>query len=369
MKNLAAYKIFFTLGLLNAVLGVGVWLFQDLHLFSTPALLIHSKLIAGGFLWSFVVGYLLTSLPQVTGAKKASLFEIAITFVIIVSMMLAAWRIDPRPFYAGVMALITFLLVFSSRRILSATKPRPFFLSHLGLAMALALIGAWYHFRGQSFMGIHLYQVGSILILVLGIGESFFSYISEVSSVFENETNIRPRWIFHFGGLMTTMLLFLAGLGESTAYLGLSLMSVFYLFMIWKVQRSTARSISLKYGARIAAASIPISFLLIYLQPALYVMYFHVLFIGCFAVIAFFVTARVASQEGFSSVNETLSSKVLWWVLGFLILSLISRLPYSFSTGLWRKSYLHFAGTFWFLAIGACGWSFLLQVFKNDRKT
>ena len=55
----APYQIFFPIGVLASLLAVGVWFVQGLNWFSSPVLLIHSKLIMGGFLWSFIVGFLM----------------------------------------------------------------------------------------------------------------------------------------------------------------------------------------------------------------------------------------------------------------------------------------------------------------------
>jgi uncharacterized protein involved in response to NO len=364
MKNIVPYQLFFPLGFLNAVLAVGIWFAQDLGWFQTPALLIHSKLIAGGFLWSFVVGFLMTAIPRMTGCSSASKIELVAAFAIVLLMMFSSWNIDARPFYAGSITLIVFLLVYGGRRILKSTKSVPVFFSHVGLAMVLALLGSWFHFQGDSFMGIHLYQVGAILLLVLGIGTRFFSFLSGLPSVFENT---KTRWMigaFHTCGLLVAVFLFLAGKGFSFAYLALAGLGVFYLFGIWQVQRPSDRRSALKYGARIVSAMIPLSFFMTWLQPQMFVTWFHLLFIGCFGVITFSVATRVTLAHGSYSTDIEIRSKSLWWVLTCLVCGLSSRLLYGFSDGMWRKSFLHLAATFWLLAVIIWCGAFLLKVFK-----
>lgn len=365
MKKLAPYQIFFPLGLFNAVLAVGVWLIQDLHIFQTPALLIHSKLIIGGFLWSFIVGFLMTAIPRMTGTQNANRLELGSAIGISLWLMISAWNIDPRPFYIGMMALDGLLLFYGARRLVKrSSKPVPVFFSHIGFGMALALLGSWYHFKGNSFMGIHLFHVGAILLLILGIGTRFFAFLSGLPSDFENLNQGWKRLSFHFCGLLVAILLFLAGLGYPVAYFALTVVSLFYLFVIWRVQRRAERDSALKYGVRFVALMIPLSFFMTWLQPRMYVTWFHLLFIGSFAVLTLSVATRVTLAHGAYPTDLEVRSKALWWVIGLLVFALIFRVFYGFSDDLWKKSYLHLAATFWLLALAIWCGSFLIRIFK-----
>jgi uncharacterized protein involved in response to NO len=364
MKRLAPYQLFFPLGILNALLAVGVWFVQNLGWFESPAILIHSKLIAGGFLWSFIVGFLMTAVPRMTGGAGAAGFEYALAAALLTGQTVFAWNIDARFFYANQGLLVLFLMFYAGRRILKSSKPVPVFFSHVGIAMILALLGCYYHFTGDSFMGIHLYHVGTTLLLILGIGTRFFSFLSGLPSVFENAGSVRARFLFHGAGLGMALLLFCAGHGEKKAYLGLFLLSLVYLFAIWRIQRPSARPSPLKYGVRIVAAMIPLSFFMIWLRPAMYITWLHLLFIGCFGMITFAVATRVTLAHGSYSTDLEMKSPALWCLVVFLVLGILSRILYGFSGGLWRTSYLHTAATFWIFAVGSWCWAFLPRIFK-----
>lgn len=207
MKKLAPYQLFFPLGLFCCMLAVGVWFVQDLAWFSTPTILIHARLIVGGFLWSFIVGFLMTAVPRMTGAASANFVETTLAIILIGAQIIGSWVIDPRWFYAATIALIFFIIIFAIRRLLSSTKEIPVFFSHVGLGMLAALMGALAYYGGNTFLGIHLYHLGTILLLVLGIGTRFFSFLSGLQSEFENVGKI-PRMLFHFLGLCMVGLLF-----------------------------------------------------------------------------------------------------------------------------------------------------------------
>lgn len=364
MRTIAPYQLFFPLGILNAILAVGVWFVQNLGWFESPAVLIHSKLIVGGFLWSFIVGFLMTALPRMTGTSSANILEYVLALVLLLGQTVFSWQLDARFFYANQMILILFLIIYGGRRVLKLTKPIPIFFSHVGMAMALALLGSYYHFIGNSLMGIHLYHVGTTLLLVLGIGTRFFSFLSGLPSVFENVTALWPRILFHGSGLVMGILLFLAGRGLTVAYLGLTLLSLFYLFNIWQIQRPSARPSALKYGVRIVAAMIPLSFFLSWLQPLMLITWFHLLFIGCFGLITFAVATRVTLAHGSYSIDLEMKSPALWCLLAFLVLGILCRVLYGFSEGPWKMSYLHTAATFWILAVLSWCWTFLPRIFK-----
>lgn len=365
MKRLVPYQIFFPLGLLNAFLAVGVWFVRDLGWLPAPSLLIHSKLIMGGFLWSFIVGFLMTAVPRMTGTDGASRLEVGGSVLLMAALMILSWGIDPRPFYAVHVALVVFLLIYAGRRLLTAKKPVPVFFSHVGLAMVLALAGAVAHFRGNSFLGIHLYHVGAVLLLVLGLGTRFFSFLSGLASAFEGVTETWKILLFHVCGLLTAASLFLAGEGFASAYLALSVLGLIYLFAIWRVQRPSARPSALKHGVRIVAAMIPLSFFLTWLKPYLFVTWFHFLFIGCFGLITFSVATRVTLAHGAYPIDLEMKSKSLRWTIGLLVAGLATRALYGFAGDVWwGKSWLHLAATFWILGVGVWCFAFLMKIFR-----
>lgn len=367
MKALAPYQIFFPVGVLSSLLAVGVWLVQHLNWFSTPALFIHSKLIVGGFIWSFIVGFLMTAVPKMTGTSPAKKTELAIAGMLMFLMIGFSWILDPRFFYGTHILLIIFLLIFGGRRLLKATKPAPVFFPHVGYAVVLALAGAAYHYSGQSYMGIHLYHVGTILLLVLGIGTRFFSFLSGLPSVFETSHQKSTLRIFNLMGLATAGLLFLAGLDFTLAYLGLALVTLGYLFFFWKVQRPSSRPSALKWGVRIVALTIPLSFLLCWIQPGLYLTWLHILFIGCFTMICYAVGTRVTLAHGSYSLDIEMKSRALWVFVSLLVLSMVARGFYGAIDGDMKIPLLHVAVCLWLLAIAGWIYSFFIRIFKPGK--
>lgn len=363
MRRLAPYQLFFPFGLLNAILAVGVWFVQELNWFAAPVIFIHGKLIMGGFLWSFIVGFLMTAVPKMTATASANRIEYVLSSLLMIFLTLSAWHLDARFYYALQALVIAFMIIYGGRRLFQAKKSPPVFFSHVALAMFLAVLGCYYHFTGNSFLGIHLYHVGPTLLLVLGIGTRFFSFLSGLPSDFEEKVSPQGRWLFHISGVVLAASLFLAGTGNSWAYLALAIVSLSYLLNTWRVLRTSARNSALKYAVRVVALAVPLSFLLSWMSPSNVITWLHLIFIGCFGLLTFSVATRVTLAHGAYGTDLELSSRSLWWLLAFILLAIVSRLLYGFSEDLWRKSFLHLAATFWVLAVGSWAWAFLPRIF------
>lgn len=361
MRKLAPYQIFFPIGVLCSALAVGVWLVQNLGWFDAPAMLIHSKLIIGGFLWSFIVGFLMTAIPKMTGTASAKRGEVAIAVLLIALQIVFSWFVDGRPFYLGQMLVVLFVMVFAGRRVLKRTRALPVFFSHMVLAMVLALGGAAALFQGERMMGIHLFHVGTILLLILGIGTRFFSFLSGLPSEFEGMP-LRRQWVFHLLGLLVAAQLVLAGAGVRAAYLGLFVTTLLYLLLVWKVLRRSERTSSLKAAVRIVAFMIPLSFLLCWIEPAQFLTWLHLLFIGCFGMMTYAVATRVTLAHGAYSTDLEIRSRSLWVFVAMLSLSAVARMLYGVVDEPVKAHLLHVAAMFWLLAVGCWCYSFARRI-------
>jgi uncharacterized protein involved in response to NO len=364
MKYQAPYQIFFPLGVLCALFGAGVWLFQDI-LFSAPIVLIHSRTLAGGFLWSFIVGFLMTAVPRMSGTESASRWEILLSLGLILIQIFQAWFVDPKWFFMTGALLVLFLAFYGGRRLYKSRMKPPIFFSHIGLAFLVALVGCYSYVFGDSSLGMLFYYVGPILLLILGIGTRFFSFLSGLPSEFENSKNRFKTPLFHLSGILMVLFLFLAGLRFDWAYLGLFVLSLSYLTFIWRIYRRSERPSPLKYGVRIVATSIPLSFFLCWLRPDLQITWLHFLFIGCFSLLTFSVATRVTLAHGAYPIDLELKTPVLWGLILLMGLSLGFRVSF----GLYGREgvgnhFLHLAVLFWMGAILAWCYSFFLRILK-----
>lgn len=361
MRDVAPYQILFPIGVLGSLLAVGLWLIPSQQLFGVPVMFIHSKLIVS-FIWAFIVGFLMTAIPRMSGTSSASLIEKGFGTLLIITQYVLSFFFDPKWFYFASFITVLCILFFGGRRVIKASKPIPVFFSHVGIAMVLALLGSFYQFKGDSYMGFHLYHLGVVLLLVLGIGARFYSFLSGLPSLFEQRDK-KEHFAFHLAGVSVAALLYLSGKGYTWSYFLLSVLMTYYMIFVWKVFRVSSRNSALKIAVRFIALFIPLGFFMSWLQPGYYIAWFHLIFIGCFGVIIYAVATRVTLAHGAYSTDLETKSRSLWWMLFFFISALFFRVSYAYLNGEWKSVALQLAVTFWTLAIGVWCVSFLLKVF------
>lgn len=358
VQQVDPYRVFFPIGVLSSLIGVGIWLFQDFE-FASSLTAIHSKLMMGGFLWCFIIGFLMTAIPKMSKTKSASLIEIASALVIISMQIIFSWQVEHR-FYFGTNALlIVFIIVYAGRRLIQMTTKPPVFFSHIGLGLLAALLGCYFYATNQFSVGLLLYYVAPVLLLVLGIGTRFFSFLSGLPSEFETSTSKPLRLFFHCSAVGVLLLLYLAGIGFHLAYLGMAFLSTSYVFLIWKVQRASDRLSTLKYAVRFVAAMIPLSFLLIWIQPVFLVTWLHLLFVGCFSLLTYSVATRVTLAHGSYSLDLETRSRSLLIFFICICLALFFRLAYGLNFSASRQILLNIAISLWLLAVIIWSYSFL----------
>src|ERR1041384_380285 len=94
------YRIFFPLGGVAAILGTVLWIAFGFGWIGYYPGISHADLMTGGFLFAFVMGFLMTAIPQFTGAHRASGAERAIGALLLLSLFVIAFLEPGFPFHA-----------------------------------------------------------------------------------------------------------------------------------------------------------------------------------------------------------------------------------------------------------------------------
>ena len=119
----------FPLGIVFAFAGAGVWILFALQLFSYPGLE-HARFMVGGFLLSFVCGFLMTAAPKFTASFPAEKWEIYLAFLLCAI-----------PVYNSTLPIL-FLIFFLVRRFRARKQNPPPFFVFVFLGIACGLIGS-----------------------------------------------------------------------------------------------------------------------------------------------------------------------------------------------------------------------------------
>lgn len=172
------FRILFPLGLVFGIWAAAVWVAYGLGISPAYPGAVHADLMAGGFLFFFAAGFLMTAVPRFTGSFPASRLEVTLASVLAAALIASSLGSARALFHASSAASIGALIVFAVRRFLarSAFPPPTFVFVGLGLvggflgSLLLALQGAP-GFGGEvAALARGLYYQGMILGLVLGVG-------------------------------------------------------------------------------------------------------------------------------------------------------------------------------------------------------
>ncbi len=171
------FRLFFPLGALAGVVGVGEWLFWTVGRPVDMIGFLHTTLQSQGFLALFVFGFLLTALPRFSGAGYAEPWETlaalagALTFL--GGSLARSWTLAQ----AGFLFMQGSVWVFALRRLVRSTKAIPPSFPLLGLGMLHAFAGSLilaFTQMGQVnfdlfLVGRQMVQLGFLLCMVLGV--------------------------------------------------------------------------------------------------------------------------------------------------------------------------------------------------------
>lgn len=174
------FRLFFVLGVVLAWLGIGHWIAYDVGLLSTYSCQAHGLTQMQSFMMAFAMGFLLTALPRRTQTAPASVVELVLVGLALITTAAATLReswIIGETAYA---LLFLFLLQFALRRFLGRAAGRrppaafvliPFAVLHgLGGAALVALSTRPTAAPFASGLGRLMIEQGVFLCLALGIG-------------------------------------------------------------------------------------------------------------------------------------------------------------------------------------------------------
>ena len=372
------FRIFFPLGLLVGISGISLWplFFSGLHKFYPGVM--HARLMMEGFMGAFVIGFLGTAGPRLTGTphfSRAELWTLLTLYTGAVGMQIAE-----RPF-AGDLIFLALLLTFAARMgwrfSQRADLPPPSFaLVAFGFTNAVAgtvllITGAvgTGNFRCM-LLGSMLINQGFVLYLVLGIGGFLLPRILKLppKPEFPESRTPPPGWwrtaVFaaSVGVALLATFVFETFTG-ATRIAGAARFLAAAVFLASEIPAhlSTTPRITIVLCLRIALVFILLGLFFPVFWPAQRIAGMHVVFIGGFSLITFTVATRVVlGHSGFGHLFPTRMPFLIGTAL-LLITALVLRTAGDFIP-LARPSMLSHASYLWMLAAGVWGWRVLPKV-------
>lgn len=371
-KNFDPYRLLFPLGAFFAVAGALVWLlFQTFPEMPYPGG-IHSKMMIGGFLFAYVLGFLMTAVPRMTGARPAEKPEIltGAAFVLLTGFTAllpnAAWFMGAQ--FLGFL----FLLFFCGRRFLRRARPAPDFFVFLAAGLTAGTIGSL--FAGLATLEILptawlrpgqvlLFQI-MILSLVLGIGCRLIPVISGLAPL-ETVTGAGGRGPRNY--FLGAVALIGASVGLEAgdflreAYLLRGLVCTMIAIFAWKLFVWPQSRSRLAYLIKASGLLVLLGFWAAAYRPDLALHWMHLTYIGGFGMMTFTVASRVTLAHGGFDLDFEKKSRALLWLGGLLPFAALTRVSAPLlSHGYY--SHLRYAAAVWLVAVFIWSWVYLRKM-------
>ena len=368
------YRIFFLTGVLLGLWGAGVWILFYLHQGPYPVVA-HPALMMGGFLLSFVCGFLMTAAPKFTGSFPMTSCEMAWSIFLNLFLIASSLLFNAKIFYLGSAVTFVTLIAYFLRRFVRRTQnpPAPFVFIGLGLGMGLLgslgmLTEEFFQLPDQVFHFVRsLYLQGYILSLIVGVGSRLVPALLGHSALPNQAQTTAPslklRPFFILMSVFALSYLIEAFVDLNSGLLFRSAVVLFVMLSYWKIHVLPVKRTRLAWGLIISAW-----LMLIGLWGSLWSMYrihfLHVFFIGGLGLMTFMIAVRVILSHGNHGLVLESKSKVIPTVIGLVFAAALTRLSAGFIPAVYL-SHLAYAATVWCVAVALWAMVFVPRILRG----
>lgn len=374
MKSLQEnpYRILFALGWLMAFLGALVWVLFKFYPEGGYPGGQHPQIMMGGFLASFVIGFLMTAAPKFTGSFPASKMELMLISLAAIAMCVFGAFGEIVPTYLFNFLAFLLLFLFLIRRFLARRNdpPAPFVFVLLGVAsvMVASFYLVMYHqWKWDPSVASRLaelfYRQGYVLALVMGIGSRLVpALLGWMPSPLEGGVLFKVAPFVLLMGLTVLSYVFEAlGFYHWGAVLRLVLFAWLSL-KIWRIYRLPKNRTYQAWLLWFSAWMVLVGFVGQLYQPYR-VHFLHLLYIGGFGLMTMMVAVRVILSHGGHGLQLESKSRALWWIGGFVLVSALLRLAAAFWSDI-HWDLIAGAGIVWCVACLVWAFVFLPRLLK-----
>ncbi len=371
------FRIFFPLGVVVGISGISLWplYFLGIHHSFYPGVM-HARMMIEGFMGAFILGFLGTAVPRLTGAapfSRRELFTLLLIFVATVGLHIGHQLLLGDIFF---LSLLLIFLGFVIRRFRQRDDlPPPSFVL-VGFGFLNALTGTVLLIINEAreptatllLLGNALLYQGFVLNLVLGIGTFLLPRFFQLPQPsFPESRTPTPEWSRHAlvaagAGILLLVSFILeaalmwfraAGLLRCATVAG-------FLLMQLPLYRAIPR-VTIARCLRISLVLLVLGLAFPGLWPMQRIAGLHLVFIGGFTLITLTVATRVVLGHSGQSHLFTAKLPFLTAATILLICSAILRIVGDFIL-LARPSILNYASYLWILAAIVWAWRVLPSV-------
>ena len=368
------YRIFFPLGIALGAAGVSIWPLYYYGVTEGYSGRAHAFVQTDGFLYAFIVGFLLTAIPRFTGTEPPSLIT-QYVLAAIVAVSSAAFELQ---FFTigqtGFLIAQATLITLAVQRFMHRQQDPPETFALVGLGLICGALGAvinagmaWNVIAPtRDLLGKRLLTEGMVLLLVLGIGGFLgprllgFAQLPQFTKIGPQlpEQIARRTLIYKTSGLAIVVSL-IAEYGFGMNMMAFVRAAVVSFVILYTVQpwRLPAVRTTLAWCVWLAHWFVILAVWLVAALPRYRIDFLHVLFIGGFTLLIFAIGTRVTLSHGGHGLAQEQRSWPLRIGLATGLIALLARIGAPFAAFMYF-AHLAWAALFWIG--GMLFWGFYL---------
>jgi uncharacterized protein involved in response to NO len=358
-----AYRIFFPLGIVLGTAGVLVWPLYYYGLTEGYSGRAHAFVQSDGFLYAFIVGFLLTAIPRFTGTEAPSLIT---QYVMAAVVAISSAAFEVQYFTVGQTGFLIAqlaLIAMAVQRFTHRQQDPPETFALVGLGLICGAIGAvintgmaWNVIApSQDLLGKRLLTEGMVLLLVLGIGGFLgprllgFAQLPQFTKIGAQlpGQSLRRSLLYKISGLVIVISLIAEyGFGfTAMSFVRATVVTSVILYAVQPWRLPVART-TLARCVWLAHWFVIVGVWLVAAMPRYRTDFLHVLFIGGFTLMILAVGTRVTLSHGGHALAQEQRSWPLRIGLTTGLIALLARLGAPFA-GFTYFAHLAWAAMFW----------------------
>jgi uncharacterized protein involved in response to NO len=365
------YRIFFPAGVFLGFWGALVWVLYYFNFINYPGML-HPEIMMGGFLLSFVLGFLCTAVPKFTASFPPTKNEVIVSVFLIISQFMAQLKGSTFYFRLCSATIFLFLAVFVVRRFINrkANPPAPFLF--VGIGILSGLLGSFILLLNSfDLVSSKLFLFGRLLLLqcyilsfVLGIGSRLIpSLLGFAPPPDKVQKSLSVKTYLILAGLFFTTYIVEAFFSDYIGMLLRNFIILFIAFVPWKIYQRPKRKAVHAYGLWISCWCL----LLGHIGASLFLEYkihfMHLFYIGGLSLMTLIIATRVTLSHGGHDMSMEAKSKTLYGLIVLFVLAALTRLSAGFLPAHYQ-SHLMYASFVWIFALVWWGIVFLPKIIK-----
>lgn len=345
------YSLFFSLGTIGLFMGLSVWVIYGFLSADFYLGRMHAHYMVGIFLLSFVIGFLMTAIPRMSGAPGTSKKELIVQLIPMLSATFwGAFETQEKLFFGSIVVALIVLFIFCFRRIATSPNVVPDVFPFVIISLLSGLVGAILFILDFPEIGGRLFYMNMILGLCVGVGARLIPMILGTGCT--KPYGVKEMWLI--GLLLVGSSFIEIYVNESYGNLLRFLLILVVFFRYWTVQRSSGFHSSVSWGVRIAAVSILFGTMGLWLVPQYRLEALHLLFISGFGLLTLMVASRVILAHGNHNLSLEIKNLFIKIPIGLIILASATRISAVFVNGYQR--HLGYAALVFLVAVLV--WSF-----------